>query len=466
MTQVEKIKIFLASPSDVSRERKYLVEVVNEINRSVASNQGVVLEVICSENNVFPGYGQDGQAVLNQQIGDMQEYGLFVGIMWNRIGTPTPRAESGTVEEFERAVKSFQKNGHPAIWFYFRGSAAKLNTYEALEQRRKVLVFKKKIQKKVLIREYTTPANFRNKFLENILLWLSSKHRDKTFKPSVNSNLKSSTTTVNNSKKANSSSTEETTKLKSSSTAKKQVKAKKNSTSRTRKSVSSSDAWVLLDDKLFITESVTTEADQSVKIHISSVDLEQEAALRNLHPEQHYNKKQISYAYQNEATIMQVERVLPKSIKGKTTFCITLKPYLETQGNSMMEMSINGYSADKIAELRARFLLLNELSPNSNNYSMNFYIKGYDNNFKVEECIFINLWKRLENKRDLFLFYARLTAIYHLKMSRTVEHILELKLTLLPKNILSVEFRGQRKQVYSNQEPAIIEVQGNCDLNT
>lgn len=45
----------------------------------------------------------------------MKEYALFVGIMWNRIGTPTPRAESGTVEEFERAIKSCQKNGQAEI---------------------------------------------------------------------------------------------------------------------------------------------------------------------------------------------------------------------------------------------------------------------------------------------------------------------------------------------------------------
>ncbi|MBD2168390.1 hypothetical protein H6G04_28805 [Calothrix membranacea FACHB-236] len=96
---------------------------------------------------------------------------------------------------------------------------------------------------------------------------------------------------------------------------------------------------------------------------------------------------------------------------------------------------------------------------------LNSFIKGYDNSVKVEQCVFLNLWARLKNNPQLFLTHARLTAIYYLKMSRTVEHILELKLTLLKNNILSVQFRGQRKQAYSNQEPAIIEIKGNCDLN-
>lgn len=119
MSKVDKIKIFLASPSDVKTERRHVQKVIEEINRTITSAQGVVLEIICSEN-AFPGYGKDGQAILNDQIGDMQEYELFIGIMWNRLGTPTPRARSGTVEEFERAVKTLKDKGKPHICFYFR----------------------------------------------------------------------------------------------------------------------------------------------------------------------------------------------------------------------------------------------------------------------------------------------------------------------------------------------------------
>ena len=50
----------------------------------------------------------------------MAEYDLFIGLMWRRLGTPTPRAISGTVEEFELAVKAHEQVGKPDIWFYFR----------------------------------------------------------------------------------------------------------------------------------------------------------------------------------------------------------------------------------------------------------------------------------------------------------------------------------------------------------
>ena len=67
MSQVEKIKIFLASPSDVYRERQHVKDVVTELNQSYGSNRGLTLEVVCSESNTFPGYGKDGQAILNDR---------------------------------------------------------------------------------------------------------------------------------------------------------------------------------------------------------------------------------------------------------------------------------------------------------------------------------------------------------------------------------------------------------------
>ncbi|NEP26901.1 DUF4384 domain-containing protein, partial [Moorena sp. SIO3I6] len=107
------------------------------------------------------------------QIGNMEEYELFVGIMWNRLGTPTPRAESGTVEEYERAVAAFESNGKPDIWFYFREAAANLNTEEELIQRGKLLTFKREVQRRALTHDYNTPSNFRERFRNDLFLWLN-----------------------------------------------------------------------------------------------------------------------------------------------------------------------------------------------------------------------------------------------------------------------------------------------------
>jgi hypothetical protein len=469
MPQVEELQIFLASPSDVPTEKdRYVDQVIDEINRTVAPDKGVRLRVFRSGKNTFPSYGEDGQAVVNEQIGKMGDYSLFIGIMWNRIGTATPRAESGTVEEFELAVKALKKKGQPQIWFYFRQSAARLNTVEELEQRRKVLAFRTRVQRRskrgsgaLLTCDYDKPADFRDKFREHILLWLSKRGN----KTSVSRAATSSGSNKSPTKRANSQSSTPTAdsrnKSSSISTAKKRSPTSSRSTTI---SANSSGAWVLLHENFFLTKSVDTQADQSVILHISPANAEQEAALRNLQPDQ-FSKNQVAYAHQNEAAIMQVESVRSSSIKGKTTFILTLRPAQRSQGNSS-EMNFSDCSADEIARLRTRLLLLNEtpdIQSKNGSSLINSFVEGYDNAVKVKKSIFPDLWTRLKTQPKLFLYHARLTAVYHLKMSGTVEHILELKLSLIKSNVMSVRFRGQRKQVYG-QAPVVIEVIDNCNL--
>jgi hypothetical protein len=134
-----------------------------------------VLQIVRWENDAFPAYGGDAQSLINAQIAEMRKYALFVGIMWNRLGTPTPRAESGTVEEFARAVESFTQIGQPDIWFYFRQAASHLDSEDQLEQRKKVLAFRKLVQTNGLPWTYTTPVDFREKFRSQITLWLNAR---------------------------------------------------------------------------------------------------------------------------------------------------------------------------------------------------------------------------------------------------------------------------------------------------
>ena len=102
------IQVFVASPGDVQEERNALQSIVNEVNQNIGSSLGIRLELVRWETNVTPGFGSDAQDVINKQIGD--EYDIFIGILWARAGTPTPRAESGTLEEFEIAYKKHIEN--------------------------------------------------------------------------------------------------------------------------------------------------------------------------------------------------------------------------------------------------------------------------------------------------------------------------------------------------------------------
>ena len=50
----------------------------------------------------YPVRGGEPEVLINDQIG---KYDIFLGVMWRRFGTPTGVAESGTEEEFRRALE-------------------------------------------------------------------------------------------------------------------------------------------------------------------------------------------------------------------------------------------------------------------------------------------------------------------------------------------------------------------------
>lgn len=113
------LQVFVASPSDVTEERTTLDTVIAELNRTWAGSLGVTFQVLKWETHARPGFDADAQAVINSQIPD--DYDVFIGILWSRLGTPTGRAPSGTVEEFERAYLRFKATGSvPEIMLYFK----------------------------------------------------------------------------------------------------------------------------------------------------------------------------------------------------------------------------------------------------------------------------------------------------------------------------------------------------------
>lgn len=113
------LRVFVASPSDVEPERGLLESVLAELNRAWSATLGVMFELVKWETSVRPAFSSDPQAAINEQIGE--DYDVFIGIFWGRLGTPTPRASSGSIEEFERAHKRFvATGGAPEILLYFK----------------------------------------------------------------------------------------------------------------------------------------------------------------------------------------------------------------------------------------------------------------------------------------------------------------------------------------------------------
>ena len=116
--QTTTLTIVVASPSDVLAERTIVKNVVDELNQTICKPLQLNLEMIGWENATYPAFGNYPQDVINNQIGD--EYDIFIGILWARFGTPTNRALSGTLEEFERVLTRFKKDKSLEICLYFK----------------------------------------------------------------------------------------------------------------------------------------------------------------------------------------------------------------------------------------------------------------------------------------------------------------------------------------------------------
>lgn len=142
--QITLLSIFLASPSDLAEERMAVKRAVDELNGIVKQTMNVQLEILMWETDSYPSAGIDAQDIINSQIGD--DYDIFIGMMWQKFGTPTGRAGSGTEEEFERAYNKFvETKGETKIMLYFSSKPISPDEID-LDQLSKVKAFKKRVE--------------------------------------------------------------------------------------------------------------------------------------------------------------------------------------------------------------------------------------------------------------------------------------------------------------------------------
>ncbi len=136
------LKCFIASPSDTAKEREMCEKVFSYINQIIGEHHNFRIESKKWEKDIYPSFGSDGQDVINKQIGN--DYQIFIGIMFKKFGSQTPRYESGTEEEFENAYRRHNNKDDLNIMFYFNNESTKLSDIDP-QQFLKVYEFKKKV---------------------------------------------------------------------------------------------------------------------------------------------------------------------------------------------------------------------------------------------------------------------------------------------------------------------------------
>jgi hypothetical protein len=115
---ITNLAVFIASPMDVAEERDAVQRAVERVDRMLDRPRRVRLQARRWETLTRPGVGLYTQDVVNSQLGEIAPYDIFIGIFADRLGTPTPQAASGTIEEFESALRRFREAKRPSLMMY------------------------------------------------------------------------------------------------------------------------------------------------------------------------------------------------------------------------------------------------------------------------------------------------------------------------------------------------------------
>jgi hypothetical protein len=107
-------KVFIASPSDVQREREAASNTIQLWNDEHSDNQGTILRPVLWERHSTPELSGPPQTIIERRL--LRHADILVAIFWTRLGSSTGRTESGTLEEIE----DFCQSGKPTLLYFSR----------------------------------------------------------------------------------------------------------------------------------------------------------------------------------------------------------------------------------------------------------------------------------------------------------------------------------------------------------
>jgi len=153
-------QVLIASPSDVADERIIATEAVNEWNVQHAKAEKTVLLPVKWETHSVPTTGEHPQEIIMRQLVDDAD--LAIVIFWTKLGTRTPKAASGTVQELD----SFVATNRPAM-IYFSSVPIDPNKIDH-RQLRLLKKYKSEKFKTALVGDFKTGEELKAKLLNHL----------------------------------------------------------------------------------------------------------------------------------------------------------------------------------------------------------------------------------------------------------------------------------------------------------
>jgi hypothetical protein len=166
----ELMRVFVASPRDVWDERSRMPKVVESLNKTLGVMANIVVELWRWEVDAPPAAGEP-QALINPEL---DQADVVVVVFWNRFGLQTQDGRTGTESEVMRSLERWNQVGRPQVMMYFCQRPALLDV-EGLEQRAKVLNFRKRVESLTLALavNYEDAPEFEWRVRDDLFLTLS-----------------------------------------------------------------------------------------------------------------------------------------------------------------------------------------------------------------------------------------------------------------------------------------------------
>jgi hypothetical protein len=153
------VEVLIASPADVKAERIIARDVILKWNQLNANKERLILLPRMWETDASPEMGSDPQEIINKQL--VKKTDLLVAIFWTRLGSPTPRARSGTVEEITTHLNA----GKPALMYFSRKG---IPFDMPFDQRQDLEAFKDEMKPKGLFGEFEDESDFKGRFRDDL----------------------------------------------------------------------------------------------------------------------------------------------------------------------------------------------------------------------------------------------------------------------------------------------------------
>ncbi len=157
------VKVMIASPTDVLSEKSLVRDVIAEWNAIYSESTRIVLMPVAWDTHYSPDVTGTPQQAISRQV--LAGCDLLIATFWTRIGSPTGKSSSGTVEEIREHIAA----GKQAM-IYLSSVPVLPDTIDE-EQFAALQAFKAEcVQKGIWVQPYETLAEYRQVVFRQLAL--------------------------------------------------------------------------------------------------------------------------------------------------------------------------------------------------------------------------------------------------------------------------------------------------------